>query len=203
MVTGYLWGVWRTRRVDLAQRLADACQARAIAPEAVMACVIGEPYPAMAARVVLRPNGTGLLGRVVYELTAGGDARKWRHAPTWYAGVAGEADYEKHLAALGIALQGEVDEGSADAVPAPPAGEGLLEINGQMLERLQQLRGENPGDWTFAAALSVYTGDFPAAIALLLDPATACPSYTRESVVNCKVSWLFAARLVLHRYPAE
>ena len=197
MAMGYMWCLWRSKNLPATKRFADACQARPLAFEDLPACILGEPYPEMAARVVLRPNGMGLLGRLLYNVSAGSDARPWRNTPSLYLPVL--EDYEKHLQALGIALHGELDEQSADAVPASALYK--LDINGQMLERLQELTSANPDDWTFQAVYSVYTGNYQPAIEILLRDPLACPTYARSSEVNCVVSWLFAARLVLNRYP--
>lgn len=194
MVQGYFWCAWRTQRLDLLEKFATACESRPVLFEGVPACIIGEPHPAMASRVVLRPNLLGSLGRMLYAMTDGSDRRDYRALPSLYVGLPDE-DYARHLQSLGIALNGEVHSRS-------PKSFAVLDATPQERAQLQALVQKDPTDWTAAAALAVYTGDYgPVTATLLAD--SPCPTYSREPI-NCKVSWLFAARLVLdHLKDAE
>lgn len=186
MALGRLMCAWRSRDLAFLQRFADACEARPFLFDGLPACIIGEPYPEAASRVVMRPNLMGLLGRAIFVLSSGSDDRPYRRVPAFHVGT--PEDYEAHLRSLGITLDGEIDTalGSLDMVDITPAEKSQLE----------SLVAADPTDWTAAAALGVYSGDFAPALALLLAPARVCPTYTRTPL-NCKVSWLFAARLVL------
>lgn len=190
MIMGYLWGTWRTRRMDLLEKFATACESRPVSVDGQFGCILGDPFPAEAARVVLRPNGLGLLGRVIYAVSGGSDKRTYRDLPAVYIGVP-EEDYGRHLQALGIILNGEVHTQG-------PKQFGVLDVTPQEKDQLALLLQKDPNDWTAAAGLAVYTGDFQAVVGTLLDSGAPCPTYARGAALNCKVSWLFAARLVLN-----
>lgn len=176
MVTGYLWGAWRSGNLPALQRLASYGEAHS--------WNLGEGDPA---RTILRPNGIGLLGRAIFALSKGSDDRSYRHTPSLYLPV--QEDYERHLEALGIALNGEVT-----------GGEGLrLDISGGELDRLKDLVQVEPQNPLFQAVLGTYTGDMGPAIELLLADSTPIPTYVRGD--NIPAYWLaekvFAESLVL------
>ncbi len=88
-------------------------------------------------------------------------------------------------------FQGEVSEG---------AGEGLLDIDGAMLERLKQLVATEPLNAGYKTALGIYTGDMDAAVDLFLDRTTPIPSYVRGDRADVfalaeRLYWLKKARL--------
>lgn len=61
----------------------------------------------MATRVVLRPNGIGIVGRALYALTDGRDDRSYRKWISLYGGGEG---YEQHVQTVGILTDGLVAE---------------------------------------------------------------------------------------------
>ncbi len=201
MFQGFSWCVWRTKRLDLAQRFATACESRRLLQGALPACVIGEPYPESLDRVVLRPNGLSIVGKILYALTDHSDDRDYRTIPSVYS--ASGADFERHLAALGIALNGELTQGELP-LAAPELGVGVF----TMFDVLRRLADADANDWTAQAVLGVYTGDYAPSLKLLLAEPMVCPTYARgttdaDTAIYCKVSWLFAARLVLAHHPQE
>lgn len=159
MITGALWGYWRTKNLAAAQRLANYGQSHD--------WIMGEPFPAAASRVVMSINDYGTLGRLIVALSNSKDQRDYFHVPMVYLPVA--EDYEKHIQALSILLDGEITGSSALA----------LDIDTLMLDRLTALAGDSPKDALFQAALGVYNADFGPAIALLLDDAYVYPTYVR------------------------
>lgn len=114
MILGYMGGMWRAGNLAALQKLADYGEKNK--------WVMCEPFPEMASRVVLKTNQIGLLGRMIYALSNGRDDRVYRRLFAKYVAVV--EDYEKHIQALGILLQGEVDEylrlNSLDATRADP-----------------------------------------------------------------------------------
>ncbi len=182
MLLGYFWCGWRNKDLAAMQRLGDYGQANNF--------VMGEPFPSQASRVVLKPNGQALLGRIIYELSGHDDKRSYRDIPLIYLPVS--EDFERHLQVLSIVLGGEISSLTAE--------NGLLDISDESLSRLQENVHGDPNDALFQAALGVYTGDMTAAIALLEDPNYIYPSYVRGSENFKIVHWLFAADLVLRRY---
>lgn len=187
MLDGYLWCRWSKGDLEALERLAAFGEANS--------WVMGQPL-SEASRVIMRPNQVGLLGRAIFSLSAGHDAKDYRELGEVYLPV--DPGYEQHLQVLGILLQGEVTED----LPVSPA---LLEINDQMFDRLTELAASDPKNPLFAAALGTYTRDFDAALTLLLDPATPTPAYVRgdnQEALN-NIAWLFAAQIVISRYHGE
>lgn len=210
MILGYLDCAWSTGNYQALVRLAAYGEAHELGSVAGFPTgwVMGEPYPEMASRVVLTPNGVGLIGRMLHVMSLGADDRRYRAMLPVYTHV-DAMTYEGHLEALGILLQGQVRErarkGSLDAQPAgnpetttPPAA-GLLDVNGAELDLLAGLAASDPKNPLYAAVLGVYTGDMGPAYALLLDPATPCPAYVGDNPAFCQVHWLKAAKTVLER----
>jgi hypothetical protein len=193
MVLGKFWCRWRqgdAAAVESLQRFADNAEARD--------WVVGEPITE-ASRVILKPNQIGMLGRMLYAQTNGRDDRYWRRLFTAYAHV--DADFERHLQALGIALQGEIFAAvDAKSLDATVANFKLLDINGEMHDRLIELEIAEPENYLYAAVLGVYRGDMTRAIDLLLaDGAPA--SYVRGNNAEAfaLVEWLFVENLVRRR----
>lgn len=160
MLLGYMWCLWSRRDAAGFKRLADYGEAHS--------WVMGEPT-AVASRVVLKPNQLAILGRALHKL---GDDRGYRNTPALYGPAV--TDSEQHLQALGITLYGEVTEGNSME---------LVDINGNMLERLQALADADPKNPGFVTALGIYTGDMEGAVDLFLDSATPIPSYVRGNNV--------------------
>lgn len=187
----YMACLWRTGDLAGLQRLADYGEARD--------WLMGEPP--VDPRVYLGTNLIGLLGRMIYALSLGDDDRYYRRLFKIYPEVT--EDYEQELQALGIQLQGEVTE-ELRALELDPSLEvqALLDINDQMLARLEGLARADPDNAYFHAVLGVYTGDLARATELLLDAATPVPSYVRgdNPEAFAEAHWLLAARTVLQRY---
>ncbi len=179
MITGYLWGVWARGDLGAAQRLADYGESHQ--------WIMG--LPADANEVEMRFNLQGLLCRMVDKLSNGADFRSCAAKPAIYA-FPGEADYERHIMVLGILLQGEVAGG----------GPSLIDIDGEMLDRIEEATASDPKDALFHAALGVYTGDYDRALELLNDDQYQCPSYVRGADAYCLVHKLFAASIVLKHH---
>jgi hypothetical protein len=169
MLTGYLWGVWRARDVGAAQRLAAYGEAHD--------WVMGGGD---RARTDLRGNLKGLLGRMLHAL--GGGSPEYRFLPSFY--LPGGKDYERHLAVLGILLQGEV----AGAIGTDLLA--VLKINAE----------GSAEDALFQAARGVYTGDQSAALDLLLNTDYVAPSYVRHAPAYRLVHWIFAADTVVRSF---
>lgn len=196
MVLGKYWCRWRqgTEAATASlQRFADHAEAHD--------WQIGEPITEPG-RVILKPNQIGMLGRMLFVKTNGRDDRYWRRLFTAYAPV--EADFERHLQALGIVLQGEITEAlnakSLDATVEP--AQSLLDIDGDMHKRLEELELAEPNNPLYAAALGVYRGDMTRAIDLLLADGPA-PTYARgdSAEAYALAEWLFTADLVERRLP--
>lgn len=201
MAIGKLWCHWRARDQAALEKWAGRLEGRNF--------VMGEPWPEEAGRLVLSVNGQGILGRILFGLSRGQIDKSYRRLFRAY--FPAEKDHERHVQALSIALQGEVSEGlrenSLDATvqDAENPELSLLDINDQMKTRLADLVHSEPQNPLFHAANGVYSGDFTQAIALLLDEKTPIPSYVRggNPAAFALIEWLFAADLVLRRYPKE
>lgn len=186
MILGWLWAKWGLKDLEALKRLAAYGEAHN--------WIMGAPS-SMLSRVYLKINQQGLLGRMIFVLSDGADDRSYRHLFESYHSVS--ADYERHLQALGILLQGSVEMDAKELQ--------LLDITDQMLTRLRELVEAEPTNPLFHAALGVYTGDFEQAITLLLDDQTPVPTYVRglNEAALIKVEWLFAAGVVLRAHHAE
>ncbi len=186
MVLGWLWAKWSLKDLDALKRLAAYGEEHN--------WQMGKPT-SMLSRVILKPNQIGLLGRMIYVLSSKQDSRTYRHLFESYSKVG--QDYERHLQALGIVLQGAVDMEEMEIT--------LVGISDQMLDRLKELVEAEPQNPLFHAALGIYTGDFDQAITLLLDDATPTPTYVRghNAEVLAKVERLFAMMLVIKAHHAE
>lgn len=150
--------------------------------------IMGEPASEVG-RVVLTPNGIATLCRAIKSL--GGSYKPECDLPVSFG--SGNADFERHLAVLGILLWGEVNGGtklveSSDAIPAGA------------LETLTRLSYESPKDALFQAAYALYTtGDYSYPVDLLLGEYSY-PSYVRGSEHFRLVHWIFTADLILRRF---
>ncbi|MES3012646.1 MAG: hypothetical protein V4750_02815 [Pseudomonadota bacterium] len=168
MLTGYLWGVWSRGDLGAMQRLSDYGESHGW----VMGG--GDPF-----RIGFGTNLKGLLGRMLKALGVGNE---WRLLPTAY--LPGGKDYERHLAVLGILLEGEVSNAISDVELA------VLEANAD----------DSADDALFQAARGSYDGDMGRALDLLLDPAYVPPSYVRGHDSYRLVHFLFASEIVLRRF---
>jgi hypothetical protein len=204
MQAGYM--ACRVRESNLAafQRLAARGEANTVYLP-IPGWVMGQPYPEMATRVVMRPNGIGLVGRAIYLLSGGADDRSYRK---WQPLYGGGADYERHIQALSILTDGVVMErlrkqGMDAAVDQPqPAPADLVDLTMQELEALQHYAETEPFNYFYQAILFRYTGNPAPAVDLLLDPATPVPSYVRGTPQEAfeLIHWLIAAKVVLERF---
>ncbi len=205
MLAGYLLGRWQERNLGAFQRLAAQGEAnRVYLP--IPGWKLGEPYPEMATRVVMRPNGIGLVGRSLYALSAGADDRSYRK---WQPLYGPGKDFERHVQAVGILTDGLVMEflrlGGLDATadqPQPAPTEMKLDLTMNELDALNHFVETEPENFFYQAILFRYTGDPATAISLLLDDATPVPSYVRGAHQRAYelIHWLCAAQVVLERY---
>ncbi len=193
MLLGTLWAYWTKGDLAALQRLAAYGENHN--------WQMGEPL-SRPGEVVLKANQQGLLGRMIYAMSNGKDDRFYRRIFTYYAPV--NADYELHLQAVGILLQGEVYR-ALKLQGLDAGGSALTGIDDNMLERLQELVAVSPVNPTFHVALATYTGNFARSLELLLNPETPCPTYARgeRPGVLCQITWLFGARLLLKRHPSD
>lgn len=175
---------------------------------------MGEPLG--DGRAVYTPSMIGLVYQAIFAL--GGPDNLNRRWPDIY--VAGLTDYQAHIQVLSIWARAELAERIAakgpeknpGSDPAPitdtgdkvaPADLALLGITDTQLARLQEHAAREPKNPFFQAELGVFTGDMTAAIDVLLDPEMPMGSYVRCSEFRrCQLAeWLFAADIVLRRYP--
>lgn len=187
MLNGYMWGMWRARNLDALRRLAGYGEAHF--------WKMGRPLD--DGRTILTGNGIGLLGRMIKKLD--GPDKIYRHIQPVFTKVS--ADYERHGLALGILLEGEVDQPvEPELLPRAYEYPGRYsDITENQSDLLEWLAAESPGDALFQAGHATYSGDYNKAVELLLDQNYKCPSYVRGSDNYCLVHWLFAAKLVLIR----
>lgn len=182
MLTGYLLCAWTQGDVGRVGRLAAYGEAHELrVGPALVGWVMGDPYPDMASRVVMRPGFIGLVGRMRCKLSHGSDCPSYRSYLNAYFPV--RNDYEKHLQVLSIALDGEV-EGKIDQTS---------------VDRLRTLASEEPMNPLFAAVLGMYDGNMQHAINLLMDRDTPVPTYVRgdRSDLYAQIHWLRAAKFVI------
>lgn len=190
MITGVLACLWKKQDLQTLQRLADYAE--------VHGGKVGEPLD--DGRVLLGLNLSGLIGRMIYALSNGGDDRPYALAFEAYLPV--QEDSEQHLQALGITLQGAVVEDlRARGLAADIGAVALTDISPGMKARLEELVQGHPDDYLFQASLGVYTGDFAEATRLLLAPPPP-PSYVRgdSAALFEKARWLYSAKLVLDQF---
>lgn len=186
-LTGYMACLWARQDLEGLRRLAAYGEAHAF--------VMGKPIA--DGRTILGVNLTGLLGRMIYSLSGGQDDRAYALAFEAYAPVF--EDYEQHVQAVGITLQGEVAASIREqGLPLDISAIALTDISPGMKSRLEELVAAHPEDYLFQAALGVYTGDFSRAVTLLLEHPPA-PSYVRGDQPELfeRARWLYSARLVL------
>lgn len=185
-ILGYVLGRWLQKDLAALQRLADYGEAHELDILGLKAWVMGKPYPEEAARVVIKPGLVGLVGRMIYVLSEGEDARASRGYPIVFAPG---KDYEGHIAALGVYLWGEV-EGSI-----PDTG----------FVTLDALYRDNPRNYFYGAVSGLYTGAFGPVFDLLLDDSVEVPHYVRGGseparAAFARVHRLFAMKIVLDAY---
>lgn len=171
MILGYLIGRYSEKNLLALQRLADYGEAHN------WRMGEGDEF-----RTLLRPNGYGLLGRMIYNLSDSKDDRSYRKVPPIFTQVS--ADYERHLLIEGIEINGKVDGNI-------PTGE---------VELLEEMVKSEPRDHLAQSVLDVYSGDFSRSINGLLDDGDYSPSYVRGATNYPKVYWLRAAKIVLGQY---
>lgn len=187
MLNGYMWGMWRTNNINAIRRLARYGETHF--------WKMGKPLD--DGKTILTGNGIGLIGRMLKKART--DDKIYRHIAPVFTKV--YKDYERHQLALGILLEGEVDQPvEPDMLPRGYEYPGRYQnISEGQKELLDWLASEEPNDALFQAASATYSGDYSKAIELLLDKNYQCPSYVRGGDNYCLVHWLFAAKLVLIR----
>ena len=195
MLLGHMLCAWSNKDAGAFQRLAGYGEQH----DWIMGAPVTEPGD-----VILKPNQIGMTGRAIYVLSGGADNRYYRRLFRFYAPV--EKDYERHLQAIGIALQGEITEAirKAGLDASLDVGRSLIDINGDMLARLEELVRAEPENPLFAVALGVYSGDMAKGVELLLRNDAPRPTYVRSKDRHAddlywRAEWLFAARLALNR----
>ncbi len=177
-LTGYVLGVWRTSSREALEYLFSYGKEHD--------WIMGEPASAVG-DVVYTPNAIATLCNAIKTL--GGKDPLECSLPTSFSH--GSADFEKHLAVLGILLWGEVHPGHAlvDQIPQ------------DALATLTDLANHNVQDALFNAAYAQYSnGDYSMATDLLLDPNYVYPTYVRGSENYKLVHWLFSANLILRHF---
>ncbi len=143
------------------------------------------------------PVGQGIIARAIDGLSGGTDKRGYGGIPLACAPPLVK-DYEQHLQVVEALLGGEV----ADKLEARPALNAKpRDIPAGCAETLKELATDSPKDGLFAAANGVYSGAMEPALTLLLSDDYSCPSYVRGAPTYCLVHKLFAARVILKRYP--
>lgn len=167
MLQGYMYALWRQRNLAAFERLAKYGESHG--------WKMGEPLA--DGRVLLSGNGVGTLGRAVHRL--GGPAKVYRHTPYFYASSG--PDYAKHLTALGIALNGEIDGAITD----------------QAKDVLKSLYEENQKDALFCSLHKLYTDGCTDVCADLLLGDYQYPSYVRGDPNYLTTHWLFVAKILL------
>ncbi len=187
MLLGYLIGEWQAQDQAAFERLDAFGEARN--------WTMGDGD---ATLTVLRPNGVGLLGRILYVLSNGATDKAYRRIPPVFTGHV--EDYEIHLRLEGIMLNGAVN--SALAAKGLAGALGVTDINDDDLGQLKTLAEENAPDAMAQAAYGAFTGDQTATLDLLLDPEMPYPDYVRgttdaDTAMYRKVYWLRAAHFVL------
>lgn len=152
--------------------------------------IMGEPYPQMAARVLMKPNLRGFLGRALDKLSGGDIKKSYRQWPALYEEIFPKKDYEVHLQIQGLLLHSNINISDYS----------LLDLEDHNFKRLKDIVKKYPKDALAQAVYGRYTGDFDKAIILLLDPAFTCPSYVRGDKDYCAAYWLQAAKTVLEAF---
>lgn len=185
MITGYMLGAWCNKDYEAVRRVAAYGEKHF--------WVMGEPFPEMASRVLLKPNGIITVGRLLYVLSGGKDSRFYAvDALKWYP-VKG--DYERHIQALSIMLSGEIREtGSFDQIPT--------DLREDELKRVEALAKKEPKNFLYSYILSVYSGDYEKTLTLLLDEKNPVPTYVRGKNPKAFMlaEWLLIANNTLERY---
>lgn len=165
MITGLLHAWQVTQDISASDRFYNVSKSNS--------WIIGQPFPFMASRVVLRPNLISLLSRML------GDKIE-RFLPPVYAKVT--KDYEKHLQALGICLFLELES----------------KVTDQMLDRLRENVEQYPQDALFHAVYGllrpVHT---PHAAQLVLNPEYSAPGYVRNNPHHFLIHQLFVIHVIM------
>lgn len=206
MQAGYMLCRWKEKNLGAFQRLAERGEAHKVYLP-IPGWVMGDPYPEMASRVVMRPNGIGLVGRALFQLSGGQDDRSYRK---WQSLYGPGADFERHVQAVSILTDGLVMEalrkGGQDATAdgKPPTGTdfALLDVTMNELDALKNYAAAEPENYFYQAVLSRYSGETDKAAELLLNLGTPVPSYVRGAHQEAYelIHWLFAAKIVLERF---
>ncbi len=187
MLLGYLAGMWAAQDLAPFERLAQFGEARN--------WTMGDGD---ATQTVLRPNGVGLLGRMLFALSNGAQDKVYRRLPPVFAGHV--EDFEVHLRIEGIMLNGAVN--AELAAKGLDGALGVTDVNDDDLAQLKTLAEENPDDAMAQGAFDSFGGNQMAALDLLLSDEMPYPGYVRgtsaaDTLMYQKVYWLRAASFVL------
>ena len=164
MLLGLMIGLYTTKNLEALKRLAEYGEKHN--------WVMGDPFPKRADRVVLRPNGIGLLGRMLFALSNGDISKTYRHWPSLYN--VPEKSYQRHLTALGIYIQGEVSTYlKEDPVVKDWESVKLTEndsfsgISNKNLNILKGLTDKEPNNALFWVIRCLYDGNIDPGVSLL------------------------------------
>lgn len=173
MLLGYVFGMWRSGNRGELESLFSYGKDHGWR--------MGDPASEVG-KVFLTPNGIATLCKAIKSL--GGDYKSECDLPTVFS--SGSKDFEEHLAVLGIILWGEVNGGT---IPA------------DAYQTLTDLAYKHAQDALFNSAYAGYaSGNFDVPTQLLLSDYSY-PSYVRGNENYKLVHWLFAADLILRKFP--
>lgn len=169
-IAGLLPWIWETKSLAVLQRHADYVHSHK--------WWAGEPVA--DGRAYYSPSMIGVIYKEIAAL--GGPADPLALWPQiWPSGL---VDYQAHLQASAIWLQGEIEGGSVSQV---------------MIDRMREHVDEAPADPWYSYIMGKYTGDQTTTIALLLDPTMPMGHYVRcNSMAECRLAqWLWTASHML------
>ena len=155
--------------------------------------------------VLLKPNQVGYLGRMLLDLSDGKDRRGYAKLFAAYLPVT--EDYQRHLLALGVYLNGLIAENleAKGLKPYSDKDQVVSTISGlkdHAVEALDKLIEAEPNNYFFHAVRGIYSGDMAPAITLLLSDETPRPTYVRGDRADRfeLAHWLFTTDIVLGRF---
>jgi hypothetical protein len=193
MLQGYLLGLWESRDLEAAKRLQEYGEKHN--------WVMGKPFPQMASRVVMSFNQKVILTRMLYVMSDGAIKKNTRHFAPVYFGV--KKDYERHIQAISLLMNGELRERAKfkDLAVTSDEDQQPVDLRKSELEHAKDLAAKEPWNFLYNYILAVYSGDYEKTIDLLLDEKNPVPTYVRGDGENYYLAeWLFVANKVLHRY---
>jgi hypothetical protein len=185
MLTGYFLALFQKKDLDGFIRRAEHGEKNSFqAPGWVM----GQPFPAQVAKVLLRPNGVSLVGRAMFTLSRGQIDKYYRNLPPFFG--LQMKDYEFHIQAIGILTEGLIREHQT-----------TYDVTEFQFQALKVLADTMRDDGFIQAVYGRYAdtpnGGTGTAIKLLTDPNYRSPSYVRGHESYHLIHWLAAARTIL------